>query len=90
LKTEMICIECGSGYVGGPTSKYCPTCKRLRREMQRTQSKANEKVKKALEERTAKKKAKSTLSAVVSELEAYNRKHNEKLTYGQAVQKGII
>ncbi|MBQ8603878.1 MAG: hypothetical protein IJ410_03420 [Oscillospiraceae bacterium] len=91
MKTEMMCTVCGSVFVGGPTSKFCPECKRLRKDMHRESSRIKERAKKALEERSVRRKHKTdSLAAAVRRLEAYNKRTGENLSYGQRVQREII
>lgn len=91
MKTEMVCINCGSGFVGGVQSKYCPACKRLKKTASRREERKRRKAEKQLEERAARKRCKTdTVRAAVKTVEKYNRKHGTNYSYGQAVQRGII
>ena len=91
MKTEMICVECGSGFTGGPQSKYCPACKKLKKTISRREERKRRKAERQLEERRKKLKSKGDkLRRDVLELERYNRKHGTNYSYGQAAARGII
>lgn len=91
MKVEMVCTNCGSGFIGGPGSKFCPECKKLRKTASRREERKRLKASQRLEERRIILKGKGDkLRRDVLELENYNRKHGTNYSYGQAVRKGII
>lgn len=91
MKVEMVCTNCGSGFIGGPGSKFCPACKKLRKTASRREERKRRKAARQLEERRIRLQGKGDkLRRAVLDLENYNRKHGTNYSYGQAVQKGII
>lgn len=91
MKTEMVCTNCGSGFIGGPGAKFCPACKKLKKTISRREERKRRKAVRQLEERRIILKGKGDkLRNAVLDLEKYNRKHGTNYSYGQAVRRRII
>ena len=74
----LTCLHCGSEFIHkNDAKKYCPECDiKIKRERNR----------KSMAKKRAKSKLKfKELPEVVADVEAYNKEHNTKLSYGQYV-----
>ncbi len=55
MKVEMICKDCGKGFIGGWNARYCPACKKERRKQRQRSEKYCKKCGKDISGTTAKK-----------------------------------
>ena len=82
---EVICIDCGCSFMAkSKAAKRCPECNLKHRKNQKQgyaeNFKSTRKVKK-------KKQKPKSITQVLRELEAYNKEHGTRLTYGQYVER---
>lgn len=82
FETKKVCPICLKVFTGTkPNSKYCDFCKKNRPNDIKEYVKAE-----YLKKQKMKKVPKESLTQVLRDLEAYNKKHGTHLTYGKYVQ----
>ena len=77
MKKLKHCADCKQPFYGGSNSKRCPECQAKR-------TKEQQKIK-YLKRRNKYNKSLKDINEIVREVEAYNKEHNTRLTYGKYV-----
>lgn len=83
-RTLKTCTICGGEFIGGWSAKYCEYCKAFQKDTDKPKEKRGRPL-------TGPKKQKripggKSIKEILAELEAYNREHGTRYTYGQYIE----
>ena len=83
-RTLKTCIVCGGEFMGGWNAKYCEHCKASQNDTDKP--KVWQGRPQVITFKKKKQNSGKSIREILAELEAYNREHGTKYTYGQYIE----